>query len=141
MVKVIWSFIAGGGWKWLLVAAILSFALKFGYEAYTDYQGMIEQQIQDAAKIATLDSANQVNQATIEKMVEQAKRNEANRLALQNSLNFSEIRVDELQALLADHNLEFLAINKPGLIENRINNATIDVFRSIECSTDPNCVQ
>lgn len=39
---------------------------------------------------------------------------------------------DELTALLARHDLEYLAYKKPGLVEKRMNDATVKVFSDIE---------
>lgn len=141
MITAVWSFIAKGGWKWLLAAAILSFALKFGYEAYTDYQDLIQTQIELTERNARLANVNAVNNATITQLKDQAVRNEINRSNLEASLRLSEQRANDLERLLSKHDLEFLAINKPGLIERRINDATNDVFNDISCATDPNCVR
>lgn len=44
---------------------------------------------------------------------------------------------EELIGLLTRHDLEYLAYEKPGLIERRINDATSKVFASIESITTP----
>ena len=41
----------------------------------------------------------------------------------------------EYLAILARHNLDMLAIKKPGLIENRFNNASVKVMEGIEDDT------
>jgi len=127
--------------KWIILASIISFALKFGYDAYTDYQDMIALQIEQAETIAELEGVNAVNEATITAQREQARENELNRQVLDISLRNSESRVDDLEGLLSRHDLEFLALNKPGLIERRINDATSNVFSDIECSTNPDCLR
>lgn len=42
---------------------------------------------------------------------------------------------DKLRQLLARHRLEYLAANKPGLIESRVNNGTKEVLDEIESIT------
>ena len=51
---------------------------------------------------------------------------------LQRNYNQIEQEKDQYLAIFARHNLDKLAIAKPGLIENRFNNATADVFGDIE---------
>lgn len=136
----LWKFFVGGGWKWVAVIGVLSFALKFGYDVYNDYQDQIALQIAQAETIAKLEGVNAVNDATITAMGVQARENEINRQALSISLRDSESRSKTLERLLSRHDLEFLALNKPGLIERRINNATETVFRDLECITNPDCV-
>jgi hypothetical protein len=51
---------------------------------------------------------------------------------LQNRLRVSEAESAELRSVLSDHNLTNLAERKPALIEGRINNATKELFDSIE---------
>ena len=41
----------------------------------------------------------------------------------------------EYLAIFARHNLDMLAIKKPGLIENRFNNASVEVMEGIEDDT------
>ena len=131
-------------WDWIKTIvqwAVIVVFLGYAYQAYRDYQDMIANQITLAESVATLESANQVNQATIEAMEQQARENQMNITALEEELQASEERILELAETLVDGRLENLAVNKPGLIERRINDATQDVFSNIECLTDPNCVQ
>lgn len=54
---------------------------------------------------------------------------------LDKALSEAEKRSASLRKILAEHDLEFLALEKPKLIEKRINDATNKVFTSIEQST------
>ena len=47
----------------------------------------------------------------------------------------AEVYSEQLLKLLTKHDLEYLALRKPGLIENRINNATKNIFADIESIT------
>lgn len=136
-----WKFFVGGGWKWVLAAGLISFALKFGYDAYNDYQALVARNIEQAETIGELNTANAANTATIQAMEEQARETAENLEFLSSQLLDAEDRVNDLEGLLSRHDLEFLALNRPGLIERRINDATDDVFSDLECLTDPNCVQ
>ena len=51
---------------------------------------------------------------------------------LQRGYNQIEQEKDQYLAIFAKHNLDKLALAKPGLIENRINNGTATVFGDIE---------
>lgn len=135
------GWVVNGGWKKLLAAALLAFALKFGYDVYTDYQDLQRERIELVERNAALESARQVNQATIEEQARQRREAEANRQILEIQMREAESRVRELEKLLSDHDLENLAFERPGLIERRINDATIDLFRDIECVTTPGCVR
>ena len=54
---------------------------------------------------------------------------------LNTALTKSEEPLRDLQKIFAKHSLVMLAKDKPGLIEKRINDATNEVFRAIECDT------
>ena len=47
----------------------------------------------------------------------------------------AEVYSEKLLKLLTKHDLEYLALKKPGLIENRINNASKNIFADIESIT------
>ncbi len=82
-----------------------------------------------------LESANEVNTNTINTLQADAIRNEANRNELQEKLDASSKKSNDLSRLLARHNLEYLAEAKPKLIENRINRATKALFDELEGMT------
>lgn len=140
MIRGILSFITGGGWKWILILGLISFLAYFARDAYNDYQSIIKERTELAAQNSALDAANSANLTVIREMEEQAQRNEQYRMELEFSLRESENDINRLRDILSRHNLEYLALNKPGLIENRINNATKNVFGDIECYTDLECV-
>ena len=60
---------------------------------------------------------------------------------LNTDLSKSEQYGDELRATLQKHNLTSLAQRKPGLIENRMQNATDSLWDDLRGITDPNGVQ
>lgn len=140
MIKGILGFITGGGWKWVLIIGLVSFLAYFARDAYNDYQSLIIERSELLAENTALDAANSANLAAIEEMEKQARRNEQLRSELETAFRESEIDINQLRDIFARHNLEFLALNKPVLIERRINDATNNVFSDIECLTNPNCV-
>lgn len=54
---------------------------------------------------------------------------------LQEANEQAEAYSESLIKILTKHDLEYLALKKPGLIENRINNATKKIFSDIESIT------
>jgi Holliday junction resolvasome RuvABC DNA-binding subunit len=137
--SIFWKFVVGGGWKWLVGGAVALAISTAARTAYKDYRHKVETIITLTENNAKLSAAAQVNEKTIEEMIFQAERNAARTKELSNNLINAETEVNDLQQLLSRHNLEFLALQKPGLIERRINDATNNVFRDIECTTDSLC--
>lgn len=84
---------------------------------------------------AKLETANQINQATIQQQQQDAiELAELNR-QLTTDLQKAEQYGDELRATLQKHNLTHLANQKPGLIENRMQNATNELWDDLESIT------
>ena len=136
---MLWNFFIGGGWKWLLIAAIVSFALKISYDVYTDYRDTKEQVVSLTEENTSLTNANQVNTKTIKDMIEQSERNAILRNELEERNRIAEVDIIRLQTLLSEHNLTYLAIQKPGLIERRINDASNRIFDDFECISGGVC--
>jgi len=96
---------------------------------YDSTQARIAQLQENNAK---LEVANQTNQATINRMAQDAVAMEAANQELSASLQQASVYKDELLAKLQKHNLSALSLKKPGLIETRINNGTKEVFDALE---------
>jgi len=121
-----------------LLIFVLGLVGIFGYGAYwyyTDTQNRIAQLRENNAK---LEVANQQNQAAIDTLQQQAVANAARMQSLQTELQKAEQYGDELRATLQRHNLTDLARRKPGLIQNRINNASDKLLDEIISDTTPN---
>jgi hypothetical protein len=58
-----------------------------------------------------------------------------NMLALQERAKEAEAYQDELASKLRRHDLTALTLQKPGLIEKRVNNATAKIFDQLEIDT------
>ena len=74
----------------------------------------------------------ETNQDTIESLEQDFKLAQENMLALQERAKEAEAYQDELSAKLRRHDLTVLTMQKPGLIEKRVNNATAKIFTQLE---------
>ena len=107
----------------------VAYAAKYYYDTT---QATISQLRENNAK---LEVANETNQKTINKMLEDAVRLNALTDQLGNDLKKAEQYGDELRATLNKHNLTHLANKKPGMIENRMQNATDKLWDDLESIT------
>lgn len=81
---------------------------------------------------ALLEGAVAEQKAAIASITESFEKQTKSLGNLQRNYNQIEQEKDQYLAIFARHNLDKLAIAKPGLIEIRFNNATADVFGDIE---------
>jgi hypothetical protein len=93
------------------------------------------------ANVAKMEVAVQISEASIATLQSDIVRNAALNATLQSELQRAEAYGDELRATLNKHNLTYLALQKPGLIENRMQNATDTLWDDLGAITDPNGVQ
>jgi hypothetical protein len=93
------------------------------------------------ANNAKLETAVQISESSIATLQNDAIRNAELSVQLQQELQKAEQYGDELRATLQKHNLTALAQKKPGLIENRMQNATDNLWDDLRSLTDPNGVQ
>lgn len=112
-------------YKILIVLAGLAAA----FFAYTQFVGLVE----DNAKLAQQVQLQQ--QAIVEQQKFMAKQ-AANIQNLSQSLTESQQTVDQFMVIFDRHNLEALSYARPGLIERRINDATLEVLKEIERETN-----
>jgi len=84
---------------------------------------------------AKLETANQINQETIQKQQQDAVRLSELNNELTVELQRAEQYGDELRATLNKHDLTHLANRKPGLIEQRMQNATNQLWDDLESIT------
>jgi septal ring factor EnvC (AmiA/AmiB activator) len=114
---------------YMAIGGVLLTSAFIAYKYYTDTQLTITTL---TANNARLEQAVALNEETVRTL-----RANYNRVVEENrrvSEEFSQSRtqVDELQKKLSEHDIGFLAEEKPGLIENIINNATDEIFREFE---------
>jgi hypothetical protein len=108
------------------------------YWYYNDTQERIAILNENNAKLET---AVQISESSIATLQKDAIRNAELSAQLQQELQKAEQYGDELRATLQKHNLTALAQKKPGLIENRMQNATDNLWDDLRSLTDPNGVQ
>lgn len=81
---------------------------------------------------AKLEVVAKSNQQTIDTLQSNANRLAEENLALQGKMRQAEAYREELIGKLQKHNLSKLSLEKPGLIEKRINDGTKKVFDDLE---------
>src|SRR6056300_1484733 len=113
----------------IVVVGLVGGAIYGAKYYYDSTQARIAQLQENNAK---LEIANQTNQETINKMAQDQVAPEAANQQLSENLQEASKYKDELIAKLQKHNLSALSLKKPGLIENRINNGTKEVFDALE---------
>jgi len=116
----------------IIIVGILGAAAWGAKYYYDSTQATIAQLRENNAK---LEVANEENQATINQMVADAQRLNQLTDQLNQDLRKSEEYGDELRATLNKHNLTHLANKKPGLIEQRMQNATDKLWDDLESIT------
>ena len=89
---------------------------------------------------AKLEVAVQISEDSVKTLQADSVRNAELNSQLQTELQKAEQYGDELRATLQKHNLTALAQQKPGLIENRMQNATNQLWNDLRGVTDPNGV-
>lgn len=115
----------------LLVAIIVSMGIAFSWY-YKDTQNRMNVLRENAAR---LEVAVRANEEALEQTQADAARNAELNLELQERLQVSERYGDELRETLQRHDLTRLALQRPGLIEQRMNDATKQLFDDITSDT------
>ena len=115
----------------IMGAVMITMGLAFSWY-YKDTQERMGVLRENAAK---LEVAVRANEEALAATQADAARNAALNLELQTKLQVSEKYGDELRATLQKHNLTMLALKKPGLIEQRMNDATKKLFDDITADT------
>jgi len=119
-------------WITLGIIGILGLA---GWAAWYYYQDTQDRLAIMSANLATTELVVETQAATITKMVETATRNQMLTRELQEELANTEDHRNDLLKILQDHDLTRLAVERPGLIERRINDATDEIFDALESDT------
>lgn len=121
----------------LIILLLFSSMLGGGYFYYTDTQNKLALLQQNNANLKV---AAEANQETINRMQSDALAAQEQMQKLSERAKEAEKYQDELIGKLRRHNLTALALQKPGMIETRINNATTKIFEQLENDTNPNYV-
>jgi hypothetical protein len=115
--------------QFLILLVFIGGMFGVGYLYYVDSQKKLAELTEEKAKLVIINQANEETLANIK------KENEANQKRTQElskQLRQAEEYGDSLAAKLRRHNLTLLTLQKPGLIENRVNNATKEIFAELE---------
>jgi len=121
----------------LIILLLFGSMLGGGYFYYTDTQNKLAVLQQNNANLKV---AAEANQETINRMQADALAAQEQMQKLSERAKEAEKYQDELIGKLRRHNLTALALQKPGMIETRINNATSKIFDQLENDTNPNYV-
>ena len=112
-----------------------------GYGGYMYYKDTQERIAILTKNNATLEVAAQLQEETINTMIEDVQRNSELNRELQKELQIAEKYGDQLRNTLRKHNLTHLANKKPGLIQRKMQNATNRLWDDLADITNPNGVQ
>ena len=99
---------------------------------YTDTQERLATLRDNNAKLMMV---AETNQNTINSLQRDYELAQENMLALQERAKEAEKYQDELASKLRRHDLTRLTLQKPGLIEKRVNNATDKIFSELEADS------
>lgn len=111
-----------------------------GYAAHKFIVGQLNGQItqlqsdvrQYQAQNVALQSAAEINEQTIRSLEENSQRQVEQMTNLTNANQQLQTEKEEYLSIFRRHDLQRLALARPGLIEPRINNGTQEVFRQVE---------
>tara|TARA_R100001163_G_C4872629_1_gene73709 strand:+ start:39 stop:446 length:408 start_codon:yes stop_codon:yes gene_type:complete len=121
------------------IAIVLGLLLIISVSGSAWYIDRLQDQISvlKGNQIALENSIQQQNEA-IQKHIEKSKQlqDQNNKLAQQN--NETQREVNKLRSTFANHDLDALALAKPGLIESKVNKAVKRLKTELEEITDPN---
>lgn len=118
-----------GLYKWLLIFFLFCTIIAIAVWYYKDTQRRIAVLIENAGK---LELAVQTQTDTIQSMIEDFELIRQSRDQVDKQFADGMNRVRMLEERFLNHDLSYLARNRPGLIENRINQATKDSNRCFE---------
>ena len=113
----------------VIVLGVVGGSVYGAYYYYKDSQERIRILTENTAKLET---AKQLQDDTINAMIEDREKFDELNKELQTSLDKANVYKDVLIGKLRKHDLAKLSMKKPGLVEKKINNGTKKLFRSLE---------
>ena len=116
----------------IVVLGLVGGVVYGGWYYYKDTQARIQTLTENSAK---LEVATQQQEMTINTLVEDAEKYRELNKELNTKLEAANDYKNELIGKLRKHDLSRLSQQKPGLVENRINNGTKKLFESFESIT------
>jgi len=118
--------------KVYLLILVVGFVGGAGYGAYYYYKDTQERIQTLTANNAKLTVAKQMQDDTINAMIEDREKFESLNKELQTNLDRANTYKNVLIGKLRKHNLVVLSLKKPALVEKKINNGTKKLLRSLE---------
>jgi hypothetical protein len=113
----------------VIVLGMVGGSVYGAYYYYKDTQQRIQILTENTAKLET---AKQLQDDTINAMIEDREKFDELNKELQASLDKANVYKDVLIGKLRKHDLAKLSLKKPGLVEKKINNGTKKLWLSIE---------
>jgi len=113
----------------VIVLGMVGGSVYGAYYYYKDSQERIRILTENTAKLET---AKQLQDDTINAMIEDREKFDELNKELQTKLDKANVYKDVLIDKLRKHDLAKLSLKKPGLVEKKINNGTKKLFRSLE---------
>ena len=113
----------------VIVLGMVGGSVYGAYYYYKDSQDRIRILTENTAKLET---AKQLQDDTINAMIEDREKFAELNKELQTNLDKANVYKDVLINKLRKHDLAKLSLKKPGLVEKKINNGTKKLFRSLE---------
>ena len=113
----------------VIVLGMVGGSVYGAYYYYKDSQERIRILTENTAKLET---AKQLQDDTINAMIEDREKFDELNKELQGKLSAANVYKDVLIGKLRKHDLAKLSMKKPGLVEKKINNASAKLFRSLE---------
>ena len=121
--------------KTYIFAGVAVACIAIGTAGFVYVKGVIAENEALAKDNTTLLASNESLQETLDAVTDAQEKQSQITIQLNEQLSLAEQRLSELRTMFLEHDLTNLALEKPGLIERRMNDATKDVFDSIEFST------
>jgi TolA-binding protein len=126
--------------SYLKILPVILLAAGLGYAAHKFIVTQLENQItqlnsdvrQYQAQNVALQTAAEINEQTIRSLEQNMSRQIQQVTALTTVNQQLQTEKDEYLSIFRRHDLQRLALARPGLIEPRINNGTREVFRDLE---------
>ena len=113
----------------IIVVGLVGGVVYGGYYYYKDTQSRIQTLTENSAR---LEAVTKEQDNTINVLVEDQQKFEELNIELQSKLDKANEYKDVLIGKLRKHDLAKWSMQKPGLIEKRINNGTKKLFKSLE---------
>ena len=113
----------------IIVVGLVGGVVYGGYYYYKDTQSRIQTLTENSAR---LEAVTEEQNNTINVLIEDQEKFEELNRELQTNLDKANEYKDVLIGKLRKHDLAKLSMQKPGLIEKRINNGTKKLFKSLE---------